>query len=152
MKILPVVLSLCLIPSLATPCHAVSSNDPALEEAALAQLEAHAQQARPREECFLYTEIIHQMTEIAGKQLLAGDSDRASATLKRIEHYTWLIHSGLTRDTRKLKETEMLMHGASRRLGEYLHLLSPEDKAVVQSALKELDKVNEELLSPVFAR
>jgi hypothetical protein len=65
-----------------------------------------------------------------------------------------LIHSNLASDVRKLKNlknAEMLMHETTYRLGEYLHLVSSDDKAEVQAALKELDKVNDELLTQVFA-
>jgi hypothetical protein len=144
------ILALCLLAGLSLPCRAATS--PAiLDETALSQLEARAEQANPREQCFLYTELVHQMTAVAGQQLMAGESERASATLKRVEHYANQIHMNLAHDTKRLKQTEMLMHGASRRLGEYLHLISAEDKAVVQSTLKQLDKVNEELLAQVFA-
>ncbi|SNS84034.1 hypothetical protein SAMN05421770_102531 [Granulicella rosea] len=152
LRVLPhaVLVPLCVL-VLCLPCRAASSADSTLDETALAQLEARAQQANPREQCFLYTELVQQMTAIAGKQLLAGDSDRASATLKRVERYANLIHMSLARDTRRLKEAEMGMHTASRRLGEFLHLVSPEDKVVLEATLKQLDKVNEELLTQVFA-
>ncbi len=139
------VLALCL------PCQASGSADNLLDDTALAQLEARAQQANPREQCFLYTELVQQMTAIAGKQLREGDSDHASATLKRVERYATLIHMNLARDTKRLKQAEMTMHAATRRLGEFLHLVSPEDKVVLEATLKQLDKVNEELLTQVFA-
>jgi len=53
---------------------------------ALAQLEIRAQQAGPRDQCFLYTELVHTMTEIAGRQMLNGDIDKASDTLKKVNH------------------------------------------------------------------
>ncbi len=60
-----------------------------------AQLELRAQQANPRDQCFLYTELVHTMTEIAGKQMLNGDTDQATATLKKVDHYAQLIHIDL---------------------------------------------------------
>jgi hypothetical protein len=98
--------------------------------------------------------LAHTYTLAAGRQLAEGDVDHASATLKRVEHYGELIHSNLASDVRKLKNlknAEMLMHETTYRLGEYLHLVSSDDKAEVQAALKELDKVNDELLTQVFA-
>ena len=45
-----------------------------------------------------------------------------------------------------------MMHTATHHLGQYApHLVSSEDKAVVESTLKQLDKVNSELLAQVFA-
>ena len=36
---------------------------------AMAALMAKADQAQPKDQCFLYAELVHQMTELAGQQL-----------------------------------------------------------------------------------
>src|SRR3984885_15416181 len=142
--LLPLFLAFC------TPVLA-SSNDKKLPDAqALSQLELRAEQANPREQCFLYTELVHTMTEIAGKQMLDGNIDQASATLRKVEHYAELIHLGLARDTKRLKNAELLMHHTTYRLNEYLHQASGEDQATLQATLKQLDNVHNELLSQVF--
>ena len=149
---------LVLVPVLAllltgTSTRAFAAADVVLDDAALAHLEDKASHADPRERCFLYTELAHFYTVAAGKQLASGDMDRASASLKKIEHYGELIHGGLSSDARKLKNlkgAEILMHETTYHLGEYLHLVSTEDKAEIVAALKQLDKVNEELLAQVF--
>ncbi len=137
---------------LATPlCRAASSGDEIIpDSAALAQLEVRASQASPREQCFLYTELVHGMTEIAGKQMLEGETERASETLKRVEHYANLIHLGLAKDTKRLKNAEMIMHHTTYRLAGYLHVASSEDRATLQATLKRLDNVQSELLDQVF--
>ena len=116
------------------------------------QLEARAQQAKPREQCFLYTELVHNMTELAGKQMLAGDVDQASATLKKVEHYAELIHLNLANDTKRLKNAEMLMHHTTYRLGEYLHQASSEDQVTLKATLKQLDQIQDEILNQVFKK
>ncbi len=83
---------------------------------AIHQLEIRAQQASPREQCFLYTELVHSMTELAGKEMLAGDTDQATATLKRVDHYAHLIHVALAANDKRLKNAEMLMHHTIQRL------------------------------------
>jgi hypothetical protein len=142
-----VVLSLAVIPV----AHASSADSLDLDAAALAQLEVKALHADPREQCFLYTQLVQGYTEVAGKQMAAGDMEQASTTLKRVQGFATHIHMGLAKDTKRLKNAEMSMHQATRHLGQYLHLVSSEDKAVVESTLKQLDKVNEELLAQVFA-
>ena len=122
---LPLLLTLC------TPAYASSVDENLPDAQALSRLELQAQQAKPREQCFLYTELVHTMTEIAGKQMLDGDIDKASATLKKIEHYAQLIHLGLARDTKRLKNAEMLMHRTTYRLTAFLHSASDEDKATL---------------------
>jgi len=43
-----------------------------------------------------------------------------------------------------------MMHHTTYRLAEYLHLVSGDDKDTVQATLKQLDQVNDELLTQVF--
>ncbi|WP_035359201.1 hypothetical protein [Edaphobacter aggregans] len=121
-----------------------------LDEQALIQLEQRAQQANPREQCFLYTELVSAMTEIAGKEMLNGDPDRATAMFKKIQHYAELIQLNLARDTKRLKNAEMLMHRTTYRLNEYLHSASSEDRPTLQATLKQLNKVQNDLLTQVF--
>jgi hypothetical protein len=141
---LPLLLTFC------TPVYASSINENLPDAQTLSRLELQAQEAKPREQCFLYTELVHTMTEIAGKQMLNGDVDQASATLKKVEHYAQLIHLGLAHDTKRLKNAELLMHHTTYRLGEYLHQASGEDQATLQATLKQLDNVQNELLTQVF--
>ena len=148
-SLLPVA-ALSLLLSNPTPARAAAINEVLPDEQTLSQLETRAQQANPREQCFLYTELVHTMTEIAGKQLLAGDIDHASATLKRVEHYAELIHIGLANDTKRLKNAELLMHHTTHRLSDYMHAASSDDRETLQATLKQLNQVQDELLTQVF--
>jgi hypothetical protein len=147
-KILLVTVPLFL--TLCTPAQAAAFNEIMPDAQALSQLEVHAQQASPRDQCFLYTELIHIMTEMAGRQMLQGDVDQASATLKKVERYASMIHLGLANDTKRVKNAELLMERTTYRLQEYLHQASGEDRATLQSTLKQLDQVHDELLTQVF--
>ena len=80
------------------------------DEQTLSQMEQRAAQASLRDQAFLYTELVHTMTEIAGHQMLLGDTEQASASLKRMAKYADMIHLGLTNDAKRLKNAEMLMH------------------------------------------
>ena len=134
-----------------TPALRASSNDLAVVNAqSMTELETRALQASPRDQCFLYTELVSGMTELAGKQLLEGDIEKASLTLKRVEHYSQLIHLGLARDTKRLKNAEMLMHHTTFRLNEILHKASEDDRATLQSTLKQLNSIQDELLAQVM--
>jgi hypothetical protein len=146
------VFGLALLLNLCPPLSASSVDSNLPDAQALMQLEQRAQQAKPREQCFLYAELVHTMTEIAGKQMLAGDADQASATLKKVEHYAQLIHLNLADDTKRLKNAEMLMHHTTYRLSEYLHQASSEDQATLKATLKQLDQVQDEILNQVFKK
>jgi DNA mismatch repair ATPase MutS len=145
-----VLLPLPLLLSLCTPAYASSNDENILDAQAVAQLELRAQQAGPRDQCFLYTELVNTMTEMAGKQMLNGDIDQASATLKKVNQYAQLIHMDLASNSKRLKNAEMLMHHTTYRLSEYLHKASSEDQDTIKVTLKQLNKVHEELLAEVF--
>jgi hypothetical protein len=144
------LLSLPLL--LATPSRAANVDDNLPNAQALLALELRAQQANPRDQCFLYTELVHVMTEIAGKQMLDGDVDQATATLKKVNDYAKLIHMDLSSNSKRVKNAEELMHHTSYRLGEYLRKASNEDRDTLQATLKQLDQVHDELLAQVFKK
>lgn len=116
----------------------------------LSQLELRAQQANPRDQCYLYTQLVHTMTEIAVKQIVDGDDDQANATLKQVNRYAHLIQVNLEQNTKRLKNAEMLMHHTTLRLAQALHLASGDDRTTVQATLKQLDLVQDQLLDQVF--
>ena len=125
--------------------------DLATDAAGLQQLEQRAEHAEAREQSFLYTELVQAYAQVAGKQMADGDMEHAGASLKRIEHYASLVHGGLAKDARKLKDAEMIMHSATFRLKQCLHSASEEDQPAIASTIHQLDKVHEELLAQVFA-
>lgn len=135
---------------LTLPSRAASADEAVPSPDALAQLELRASQANPREQVFLYTQLVHTMTQKAGKEIADGDTEQAAATLSKINQYAHMIHVTLARNAKKLKDAEELMHNTTFRLGQVLHLASGPDKATVQETLKQLDQVNDEILAEVF--
>ena len=146
------VASVGLLLMFSLPCaRAFAGGDEALDAASLANLEARAEHAAAREQCFLYTELVHDYVEVAGKQMAAGDMESATASLKRVQAYAEHIHAGLAKDTKRVKNAEMLVHLTAFHLSQLMHLISSEDEAVLQATLKQLNKVHDELLAQVFA-
>ncbi len=139
------LLSLCLVvPARASIDEAIPSAD------ALVQLQQRASEARPREQCFLYTQLVHAMTEKAGKEISDGEAEEAASTLKDVNRYAHLIQMNLARDTKRIKDAQVLMHHTTYKLAQYLHLVSGDDQQTVKDTLKQLDQVNDQLLSQVF--
>ncbi len=119
---------------------------------AMAALMARADTAQPKEQCFLYAEIVHQMTELAGQQLNSGDGDHASATLKLVQKYAEKIHMGVAEDGKKIKNAEQLVRHTSYRLNDILNAASYDDRQVLQVTLKQLEQVQTELMMQVFRK
>ena len=118
----------------------------------LALLQAKADQAQPREQCFLYAELVSQMTDLAGHQLNSGDTGQASETIKLVQRYAAKIRAGVAEDSKKLKNAEELMRRSSYRLKDILNSASYEDRPALESALKDLDQVQAELMMQVFKK
>jgi hypothetical protein len=112
------VASLGLLSTLffAVPAHAAAADEVMPTAEAVAQLELQASQAKPREQCFLYTELIHTMTEKAGREIADGNTEQAAATLKKVNQYARLVHVNLAKDAKRLKDAEELMHNTTYRL------------------------------------
>jgi hypothetical protein len=90
----------------------------------LAALQAKAEQARPRDRCFLYAELVRQLADRAGQQINSGDSDQASESLRLLSQYAAQIDSAINDDSRKLKHAELLTRHASFRLSNILRVAS----------------------------
>jgi hypothetical protein len=144
---------LALIPTLCLSLPArAAANDLVPTADVLAQLEQQASQANPREQAFLYTQLVHTMTQEAGREIADGETEQAATTLKKVNRYAHLIHLTLAHNARRLKDAQELMHNTTYRLAQVLHLVSGEDRTNVQDTLKQLDQLNDELLTKVFTQ
>lgn len=144
-------MALCL--TLSASCFAYYTHDDQLPSAQqLAQMVQRAQQASPRDQCFLYTQLIHTMTEIAGQEMLAGETEKAASTFQQIQHYAAMLQAGLARNAKHLMNAQMLMHNTTRQLQEYVRRSSFEDREPMEATLKQLTKVEDQLLNQVFAQ
>ena len=119
---------------------------------ALAALQAKADQAQPRDRCFLYAELVSQMTDLAGQQFNSGDSAQASETLKLVQRYAEKIHTGVADDSKKLKDAELLLQRTSFRLQDILSEASYEDRQALETTLEQLNQVQTELMTQVFKK
>ena len=133
-------------------CAPAFAIDERIDPQTMAALMVKAEQAQPKEQCFLYAELVHQMTELAGQQYSSGDGDRASETLRLVQKYAEKIHMGVAQDGKKLKNAEELMRHTSFRLTGILNAASYEDRQALQATLKQLEQVQTELMMQVFKK
>jgi hypothetical protein len=119
---------------------------------ALAALQAKADQAQPRDRCFLYAELVSQMTDLASQQLNSGDSGQASETLKLVQRYAEKIQTGVADDSKKLRDADLLMRRTSFRLKGMLDKASYEDRSALELTLKQLNQIQTELMMQVFKK
>jgi hypothetical protein len=132
------------VAALSTPIFASSPDDKLIE--------ARITQAQPREQCFLYAELIHQMTEFSVKQYAAGDVEKANFLLKEIQTLTHKMHMSIGDNDKRLKNAQILLRHTAFRLNEMLHNSSFEDRPLVKATLAQVNKAQDETMLQVFRK
>ena len=133
-------------------CVSASASSLDQRPSALSTLQAKTDQAQPRDRCFLYAELVSQMTDLAGHQLSSGDSEQASETLKLVQGYAEKIQIGVGDDSKKLKNAELLVRRTSFRLQDILGGASLEDRETLEATLRQLNQVQAQLMTQVFKK
>ncbi len=118
----------------------------------IAALEQKASQAQPKEQCFLYAELVHQMIEYSSAQYAAGEIDKAAETLKHVHIFAQKIHMMVANDEKRLKNAQILLRHTAFRLTELLHVSSVEDKPLVEQTLAQLNAIQTETMMQVFKK
>lgn len=143
---------LLAIASLAVPAFSSPIDDNAIDQQTIAALQARIQQAQPREQCFLYAQLIHQMTEFSMKQYAAGDVGKATDMLKQIQNLTHKLHLSMSDNDKRLKNAEILLRHSAFRLTEFLHNSSSDDRPVVEATLAQVNRAESETMLEVFRK
>ncbi len=140
------------IAALAIPVYASSPDDKPIDQDSIAALQVRIAQAQPREQCFLYAELIHEMTEFSLKQYAAGDVDKATDLLKQVQALTHKMHLSVAENDKRLKNAEILMRHTAFRLTQMLHNSSYEDRPLVQETLAQVNRAQSETMLEVFRK
>jgi hypothetical protein len=141
-----------LLTVIAIPARAISSDNKIPDQDSIAALEAKIGQAQPREQCFLYAELIHQMTEFSMQQYAAGDVDKSTKLLLRVQELAHKIHLSVSDNDKRLKHAEILLRNTAFRLSEMLHSSSSEDRPLVEQTLAQVNKAETDAMIQVFRK
>lgn len=147
----PIVAVLTLNLSAASVCASSGDNKPP-DPDAIAALEARANQAQPREQCFLYAELVQQMTELSIRQYAAGDLNKATALLKRVQSIAQRIHFSLSDNDKRLKNAEIILNHTVFRLSEMLRSSNAEDRPLVEQTLAQVTQAQNATMMQVFRK
>ena len=143
---------LLAIAAISIPAYASSPDDKIIDQETISALEARITQAQPREQCFLYAQLIHDMTEFSLKQYSAGDVDKANSLLKQIQTLTHKMHLSIADNDKRLKNAQILLRHTAFRLTEMLHNSSYEVRPLVQDTLAQVNKAQDETMLEVFRK
>ena len=144
------VASSVLLTVSALPACASGFDDKTPNQLSIAALSLKADQAQPREQSFLYTQLIHEMTEFSLRTYAAGDVDKATSLLRKVQLLSHKLHISISNDDKKLKDAEILLRHTAFRLNEMLHSSSYEDRPLVQETLAQVNKVQSDAMMHVF--
>lgn len=134
------------------PLRASSPDEKSPDQQSIEALEVRASQAEPREQCFLYAQLVHQMTELSVKQYAAGNVDAANSLLKRIQGIAQKIHLSVANNDKRLKNAEILLSHTAFRLNEMLHATDFDDRPLVQQTLAQVNQAQSEAMMSVFKK
>lgn len=143
---------LVLFGTITVPAFASSLDDKVPDQQSIAALEARAAQASPREQCFLYAQLVHEMIEFSARQYSSGEVEKATILLKRAQEFTHKIHSAVAMDDKKLKDAQILLRHTAFRLNELIHSSSTEDRPVMAETLTQLNAAQTETMLAVFKK
>jgi hypothetical protein len=138
--------------ALAIPACASSLDDKIIDQQTISAHELSDIQAQPREQCFLYAELVHEMIEFSAKQYAAGETEKASGLLKRAQELIHKIHLSIADNDKRLKNAQILLRHTAFRLTELLHASASEDRPLVQQTLADVNQAQTEAMMQVFKK
>jgi hypothetical protein len=143
---------LVLLTVTVAPACASGPDDRIPDQQSIDALEMRASQAQPREQYFLYAQLLHEMTEFSVRQYAAGDVQKASSLLVRIQALTHKIHLTVTDNNKRLKDAQILLRHTAFRLNGMLHASSFEDRPLVEQTLAQVNEAQTEAMMQVFRK
>ena len=134
------------------PLRAASADSSIPDQQSIETLEARANQAQPREQCFLYAQLVQQMTEMSIRQYQSGNVTKATGLLQQIQRIAKKIHLSVNDDDKRLKNAELMLSHTAFRLSEMLQASSIEDRPLVEQTLAQVTDAKNATLMQVFRK
>lgn len=83
---------------------------------------------------------------------IAGDSDKAKASLADVVAYAELARDYAIQSRKREKQSEIALRKMVRKLTDMSHAVSHEDQAQIQNTIDRLQKVRDDLLVAMFPK
>jgi len=116
----------------------------------LEKAKARAEHASERDRCYENVEVVRALVEVANEQFSAGDADQAQKTVKEAVTYADRAKEAAQHSGHKLKQAEITLRKAQRRLDDLRHTLAFEDQEPVEAVLKQIEADRQEILRQVM--
>jgi len=147
-----ILVSLVFLLPFTSLARASNMDESPLDLATLLQMEQRAETAQPRDQCYMFAEVLHGLTELAGRQMAAGDDQQAAATFTQIDSVAQKMEKASAANAKRLKNAEMILEHITRRLTDMVHVASTDDRSATQAALKNIDHLHTQVLAVIFSK
>lgn len=115
-------------------------------------MEQRAEEAQPRDQCYMFAEVLHGLTELAGRQIAAGNDTDANVTLSHIDSVALKMEKSSATNAKRLKNAEMLLEHITRRLTDMAHVASASQRSATQAALQRVNQLHTQVLAVIFSK
>jgi non-ribosomal peptide synthetase component E (peptide arylation enzyme) len=149
---LAILVVFALLTASVRPVQAAGFDDKTIDQESINALQAKILLAQPREQCFLYAELVHEMTEFSLRQYAAGDGEKAAGLLMQVQKLAHKMHLSMSDDDKRLKNAQILLRHTAFRLNEMLHNSSLEDRPLVAETLAQVNQAQDEAMMQVFRK
>ena len=119
---------------------------PAKDESLVALKARALRENQPR----LYAEVVRRQVEVANDFYNAGDIQKAQGVIAEIVDLTGRCVDAAQKNPNKLKDTELTLYRAGRRLDDVRRSLAFDDQPPVQAAVERIEKARRHLLELMF--
>jgi len=98
----------------------------------------------------LYAEVVRRQVEVADHYYTAGEVQKAEGVVAEIVDLTGKCVDAAQKNQSKLKDTELTLYRAGRRLEDVRRSLAFDDQPPVQAAVDRIEKARRHLLDLMF--
>lgn len=147
-----VLASLVFLFPFSITAHASGPDESPLDAIELTQMEQRADAAQPRDQCYMFAEVIHGLTELAGRQMAAGDDADADVTLNHIDSVAAKMQKASANNAKRLKNAEMLLDHITRRLTDMAHVATTSERSATQTTLQCVNRLHTQVLNVLFSK
>jgi hypothetical protein len=116
----------------------------------LEELKAKAAAASGGEQAMLCARVAQEEVELADRHFTDGNVELGHAAVRDAVAYAEKARDAARTSKKKLKQTEISIGRAARRLNDISKTLAIDDRPTVEQAVKELERIQDELLDAMF--
>jgi hypothetical protein len=118
----------------------------------LGELRAKAERANERDQCNALADLVRELVNEIEREVQAGYLDKAHVTASEVISNVDKCKEAAKNSKHKLKDAEITLRKAARRLDDINHTLPVDDRPAMQAALDRIEAARTELLRQMFKR